>query len=94
MQKLKSVINHFNSAGILTSVQLKKMGIYSALLHGYNEHKWLESIGRGAYVKFGVKPTWEQALNALQFQLEKPGNCSAYECVLCYFIPLYSRSKE
>ena len=67
--KINSLLREWPKNTVMLHVQLKKHGIYQQLADKYVKSGWLESIGRGAFIKAGDKVDWKGALFALQKQL-------------------------
>jgi len=54
-------------AGVpMSSTWLESKGIYPQLLQKYKETGWLESLGRGIWIRAGTRPTLAGAIFALQ----------------------------
>jgi len=54
-------------AGVpMSSVWLESKGVYPQLLQKYKETGWLESLGRGIWIRAGTRPTLAGAIFALQ----------------------------
>jgi hypothetical protein len=71
-EKLNELLSNWLPGAVYTSSWLRKKGYGTDLLNGYKKSGWLRSFGRGAYVRFNDKPTWEGGLYAIQKQLEMP----------------------
>ena len=61
----------------LTASYLNSQGFDPQLLAQYKKSNWLESIGDGAYARYGDKVDWQGALSAIQSQLKLPVHCGA-----------------
>ena len=53
-----------------TSDWLNKQGLDKRSAYQYENNNWLESVGTGAYKRYGENISWEGALNAIQKQLK------------------------
>lgn len=60
-----------------TASYLSSQGFDPQLLAQYKKSNWLESIGDGAYARYGDKVDWQGALCAIQSQLKLPVHCGA-----------------
>ena len=55
---------------VATSDWLNKQGLDKRSAYQYENNNWLESIGTGAYKRYGENISWEGALYAIQKQLK------------------------
>ncbi|MBG7631323.1 MAG: type IV toxin-antitoxin system AbiEi family antitoxin [Bacteroidetes bacterium] len=67
-QKINRLLNSQPSGVVYLSSWLTKNGFSTQLLNRYKKSNWLYSIGTGAWMRVGEKPTYEGALSALQQQ--------------------------
>lgn len=67
--KINQVLQDLPKSVVATSYWLNKQGLDKRSAHQYEKNNWLESIGVGAYQRYGDKVTWEGALYAIQKQL-------------------------
>jgi hypothetical protein len=61
----------------LTASYLSSQGFDPQQLARYKKSNWLESLGDGAYARYGDKVDWQGALCAIQSQLKLPVHCGA-----------------
>lgn len=67
-QKINRLLNAQPSGVVYLSSWLTENGFSTQLLNRYKKSKWLYSIGTGAWMRVGEKPTYEGGLYALQNQ--------------------------
>ncbi len=67
-QKINRLLNSQPSGVVYLSSWLTENGFSTQLLNRYKKSNWLYSIGTGAWMRVGDKPTYEGALYALQKQ--------------------------
>lgn len=67
-QKINRLLNSQPSGVVYLSSWLTENGFSTQLLNRYKKSNWLYSIGVGAWMRVGEKPTYEGALYALQEQ--------------------------
>lgn len=67
--KLNQMISNWPDGMVYCASWLDDQGYYSELLYKYKNSNWIESIGKGAYKKYGDKIEWMGGLNAVQAQL-------------------------
>lgn len=67
-QKINRLLNSQPSGVVYLSSWLTENGFSTQLLNRYKKSNWLYSIGTGAWMRVGEKPTYEGALYALQQQ--------------------------
>jgi hypothetical protein len=67
--KLNNLLVNWPDGAVYTSTWLGSQGFSPSLIRGYRQHNWLQSIGRGAFVKVGDRLDWVGAVWALQHQL-------------------------
>jgi hypothetical protein len=67
-QKINRLLNSQPSGAVYLSSWLTENGFSTQLLNRYKKSNWLYSIGTGAWMRVGEKPTYEGALYALQQQ--------------------------
>lgn len=67
--KLNILLLKWKDGVVYTSPWLTDKGYTPDILFGYKQSNWVNSIGRGAYVKAHDEPVWEGAVHALQEQL-------------------------
>jgi len=70
--KINRLINQWTAGTPSTTSYLDAFGFSGDLLVKYKNSGWLESFGRGAYIRAGDKVDWPGALYALQTQLSLP----------------------
>jgi hypothetical protein len=68
MSNLKYLLTTSPKEMILTSSWFEQNGISSKSVFDHKKYGWIDSIGRGAYVKKGVKPNLTAAISAIQTQ--------------------------
>ncbi len=69
-QKINRLLNSQPSGVVYLSSWLTENGFSTQLLNRYKKSKWLYSIGTGAWMRVGERPTYEGAIYALQQQAE------------------------
>jgi hypothetical protein len=69
-QKINRLLNSQPSGVVYLSSWLTENGFSTQLLNRYKKSNWLYSIGTGAWMRVGEKPSYEGALYALQQQNE------------------------
>jgi len=67
-QKINRLLNSQPSGVVYLSSWLTENGFSTQLLNRYKKSNWLYSIGMGAWMRVGEKPTYKGALYALQEQ--------------------------
>lgn len=67
-QKINRLLNSQPSGVVYLSSWLTRNGFSTQLLNRYKKSNWLTSIGTGAWVRVGEKPTYEGAIYAIQEQ--------------------------
>ncbi len=67
-QKINLLLNSQPSGAVYLSSWLTENGFSTQLINRYKKSNWLYSIGTGAWMRVGDKPTYEGALYALQQQ--------------------------
>lgn len=67
-QKINRLLNSQPPGAIYLSSWLTENGFSTQLLNRYKKSNWLYSIGMGAWMRVGERPTYEGALYALQEQ--------------------------
>ena len=67
-QKINYLLHSQPSGVVYLSSWLSENGFSTQLLNRYKKSNWLYSIGTGAWMRVGDKPTYEGALYALQQQ--------------------------
>jgi hypothetical protein len=70
--KINRLINQWTIGTPSAASHLAKEGFSQDLLVKYKNSGWLESFGRGAYIRTGDKVDWQGALYTLQTQLALP----------------------
>ena len=70
--KINRLIDHWTVGAPSTTSSLAHSGFSRELLVKYKNSGWLESFGRGAYIRSGDKVDWPGALYTLQTQLRLP----------------------
>ena len=70
--KINRLINQWTAGTAGTASYLAASGFSRDLLVKYKNSGWLESFGRGAYIRSGDKVNWLGALYTLQSQLSLP----------------------
>ena len=68
MSNLKYVLTTSPIEMIFTTTWFEQNGISSKSVFDHKMYGWIDSIGRGAYIKKGVKPNLTAAISALQTQ--------------------------
>jgi len=66
--KINQLLNSHPKGTVMLTKWLVEQGYSSDLLQRYKKGKWLESIGRGAMIRFGDNITYEGAVYSLQDQ--------------------------
>ena len=66
---LNQMLQQIHQGAVVTSVWLKSLGISNDLQQYYKNNEWLQSIGTGAFSRYGDTPTIRGAVYALQKQL-------------------------
>ena len=66
---LNQMLQQIPQGAVVTSVWLKSLGISNDLQQYYKNNEWLQSIGTGAFSRYGDTPTIRGAVYALQKQL-------------------------
>jgi hypothetical protein len=69
--KLNQLMLNWPDGRVNSSEWLKSEGYGANFIQKYKSNKWIESVGNGAFKKFGDKVTWAAALECLQKQLKK-----------------------
>lgn len=69
-QKINRLLNSQPSGVVYLSSWLTENGFSTQLLNRYKKSNWLYSIGTGAWMRVGEKPTYEGAIYALQQQTQ------------------------
>jgi hypothetical protein len=87
--KLNSLIRQWPAGVVLTSTWLKEHGYYKQLVKLYCDKGWLNSIGRGAYIRLNDQVTWQGAVKALQEQLNIPAHVGGLTALQLYGIFQY-----
>ncbi|MBY0315663.1 MAG: type IV toxin-antitoxin system AbiEi family antitoxin [Bdellovibrionales bacterium] len=64
--KLNQLLSYWPDGEIRTSQQLQRLGYGSEHLQKYKKSKWIDSVGKGAYKKYGDSVDWTSALSCLQ----------------------------
>lgn len=67
-QKINQLLSSQPAGVVYLSSWLTENGFSTQLLNRYRKSNWLYSIGTGAWMRVGEKPTYEGALHALQQQ--------------------------
>lgn len=67
-QKINKLLKSQPSGAVFLSSWLSQNGFSSQLLNRYKKSKWLYSLGNGAWMRVGEKPTYQGAIYALQHQ--------------------------
>ena len=57
---------------VYTQRYLTKLGYYHDLVRRYKKSQWIESVGPGAYKKYGDTVDWQAGVSAIQTQLNLP----------------------
>jgi hypothetical protein len=70
MKKINTLFHSWEKNHIKLNQTLKAAGISDSLLSNYVKHKWLKSIGYGAYKLYADDITWESGINAIQEQMQ------------------------
>jgi len=70
--KINRLINQWTTGATSATSYLNDIGFSRDLLVKYKNSGWLESFGRGAYIRSGDKVDWPGALFTLQTQLGLP----------------------
>lgn len=79
-QKINRLLSSQPTGVVYLSSWLTKNGFSTQLLNRYKKSNWLYSLGTGAWMRVGEKPTYTGALNALQQQTQSsihPGGKTA-----------------
>lgn len=71
-RKLKKLLDSIQPGTVCLASWLEKQGISRDLQQYYRKSGWLESVGRGAFKRFGDSVGWYGALYGLQQQAELP----------------------
>jgi len=71
-QSLNRLLSEFPPGSILPTRWLTGHGYADNLLPKYAAGGWLASVGRGAYRRPGVEPSWAEVVHALQHLLQLP----------------------
>lgn len=71
-KKLNHLLRSWPTGTIGTLPWLIQQGIYQQLAYAYEKGKWLEKIGRGAYIRAGDQVDWPSGVQAFQTQLKLP----------------------
>lgn len=66
--KLKTLIKSIQPGSVVLASWLEGKGISRNLLWHYLKSGWLESVGRGAYIRTGDKVNWKGGMVAMQEQ--------------------------
>ena len=69
-QKINQLLNSQPSGVVYLSSWLAENGFSTQLINRYKKSNWLYSIGTGAWMRVGEKPTYQGAIYALQKQSE------------------------
>ena len=67
-EKLKNLQNNWPHGAIVTSIQLRRLGISRQLVQSYIQQGWVKPLGSGAYQKAKDQIKWYGALASLQQQ--------------------------
>lgn len=67
-QKINHLLNSQPPGVVYLSSWLTENGFSTQLLNRYRNSNWIHSIGTGAWIRVGDKPTYQGALSALQGQ--------------------------
>ena len=67
-QKINRFLNSQPPGVVYLSSWLTENGFSTQLLNRYKKSRWIYSIGSGAWMRMGDKPTYQGALFALQEQ--------------------------
>jgi len=70
--KLNHLLKTWKRGTVAVQPWLDTLGIYRQLAERYRKYKWLERIGRGAFIRSGDKVNWSGGLYAIQSQLHLP----------------------
>jgi len=66
LTRINAVLGDCPAGVPMTSAWLESKGVYPQLLQRYKETGWLESLGRGIWIRAGTRPTLPGAVFALQ----------------------------
>lgn len=69
---IKQLLLNWPDGMVYTQRYLTKLGYYHDLVRRYKKSQWIESVGPGAYKKFGDTVNWQAAVFAIQTQLSLP----------------------
>ena len=70
--KINKILQNLPHNAVATTKWLGQYGVSSDLLHRYKQSNWFTTIGHGAVLRTGDKPSWAGAVYALQEQLKLP----------------------
>ena len=71
LSKLNNLLRNWPFGTVAVQPWLKKMKIYRQLIYRYEQYKWVERIGSGAFIRGGDKVSWIGGLYAIQKHLKK-----------------------
>ncbi|MEB3314795.1 MAG: AbiEi antitoxin N-terminal domain-containing protein [Candidatus Melainabacteria bacterium] len=66
---MNQVLQKLAASSVATSQWLNEQGLDKRSAYQYVKNNWLESLGTGAYKRYGDLITWEGALYTIQSQL-------------------------
>ena len=69
---IKRLLLNWPDGLVYTQRYLTKLGYYHDLVSRYKKSQWIESVGPGAYKKYGDTVNWQAAVSAIQTQLNLP----------------------
>ena len=95
MSKLKKLILNWESGNVYTTEYLNTLGYSTTLLARYKYSNWIQSLGKGAFIKNGDLLNWKGGVLALQEQLNLKVHIGAASALKLYGISHYAyRDKE
>ena len=81
---LNQMLQQIPQGTVVTSVWLKHLGISSNLQQYYKNNEWLQTVGTGAFARYGDTPTFRGAVYALQEQLGSDVHFGAKSALMFY----------
>ncbi len=90
-EKLKNLLNAWIPQTIATSAWLNGLGISRQLARHYTSHRWLDSVGTGAFKRPQETVAWFGAVYSLQNQLKLPVHAGALTAIAAHGLSHYLR---
>jgi hypothetical protein len=92
--KLKTLIESVPQGTVCLASWLEERGISRDLQKRYRRGEWLESLGPGAFIKYGDTVSWQGALHAIQKQARTPIHPGGLTALSLAGLAHYARGEE